>query len=224
MKYTILGDSLPVVICELEDRETIIAQAGAMSWMSPNITLTTSTNGGAGKALGRMFAGERMFQCNYTANGPGQIAFSSSFPGSILAIDITPDKPLVVQKSGFLACEKTVEPSLFWQKKLGAGFFGGEGFVLNKLSGTGKAFIEVDGYCCTYDLAPGQEMILDTGYLAAMSATCTMDIVSVKGLKNIFFGGEGLFNTVVKGPGRVMVQSMPRSAVAASLGVFNNKS
>ena len=127
---------------------------------------------------------------------------------------------IIVQKSGFLASETTVELSIHMQKKLGAGFFGGEGFIMQKLSGNGVAFIEIDGHAVEYELAAGQSMIVDTGYLAAMSATCTMNIQSVPGLKNKFLGGEGLFNTVVTGPGKVVLQTLPISAVANSIRPF----
>ena len=221
MKYSIKGEPLPVVICDLEPNEVMITEKGAMSWMSPNMKMETSTNGGIGKAFGRMFSGESFFQNRYTAvGGIGQIAFASSFPGSIRAYEITPDNPMIVQKSGFLASESTVELSVHFKKKLGAGLFGGEGFIMQKLSGHGTAFVEIDGYAMEYELREGESMIIDTGYLAAMSATCTMDIVSVPGVKNVLFGGEGLFNTVVRGPGKVILQTMPINAVAGAIRPF----
>lgn len=221
MKYNIVGEPLSVVICDLEPGETMITERGSMSWMSPNMQMQTSTNGGIGKAFGRMFAGEAMFQNRYTATGgPGQIAFAACFPGSIRAFEITPDKPLVVQKRGFLASEAGVELSVFFQKKLGAGIFGGEGFIMQKLSGNGLAFVEIDGYACEYELAAGQQMTVSTGYLAAMSATCTMEIKTVPGMKNMFLGGEGMFNTIVKGPGKIILQTMPISAMAGSLSPY----
>ncbi len=148
------------------------------------------------------------------------IAFASSFPGSIRAVEISPDRPVVVQKSGFLASEKGVELSVFFQKKAGAGFFGGEGFIMQKLAGHGMAFLELDGYAVEYDLRAGEQMVVDTGNLAMIDATCSIDIQSVKGVKNVLFGGEGLFNTVVTGPGKIVLQTMPISSVAASLSPF----
>lgn len=224
MKYRIEGEPLPVVICELEANEQMITESGGMSWMSPNMKMETTSNGGIGKAFGRMFSGESMFQNRYTAEGgPGTIAFSSSFPGSIRAVEITPDKPIIVQKSAFLASETSVDMSVHFQKKIGAGFFGGEGFIMQKLTGKGTAFLEVDGHAVEYELADGQEMIIATGYLAIMDASCTMDIVAVKGAKNVLLGGEGFFNTIVKGPGKIVVQTMPASKLAQTLGVGNNK-
>lgn len=221
MRYEIKGETLPVVVCYLEDGEVMLTERGSMSWMSPNMKMETTSNGGIGKALGRMFAGEALFQNRYTATGGnGMIAFASSFPGQIRAWDIAPGNEIIVQKSGFLAAESGVELSVFFQKKLGAGFFGGEGFIMQKLSGSGTAFTEFDGHVVEYDLAPGQSMVVDTGYLAAMEATCSMEIQTVPGVKNMVFGGEGIFNTVITGPGRIYLQTMPISAVAGVLRPF----
>lgn len=220
MQYRITGDDLPVVICTLDAGETVITENGSMSWMSPNMKMETTSNGGIGKAFGRLFSGESLFLNRYTAqDGKGEIAFASSFPGSIRAFDVT-NGDWVVQKSGFLASEQSVDLSVFFQKKLGAGFFGGEGFIMQRISGKGIAFIEIDGSAIEYDLAAGESIIVDTGYLAAMTATCSMDIVSTGGVKNALLGGEGLFNTVVKGPGKVILQTMPISKVASTLSCF----
>lgn len=221
MQYTIEGNQLPVVICNLAPGEQMITERGSMSWMSPNMKMETTSNGGIGKALGRMFAGEALFQNRYTAlGGNGMIAFASSFPGSIYPLQITPDKPMIVQKSAFLASEAGVQLSVFFQKKLSAGFFGGEGFIMQKLSGNGIAFVEIDGHAVEYNLGVGEQIIVDTGYLAMMDATCSMDVVTVPGVKNMLFGGEGIFNTVVKGPGRVILQTMPISNVAGAIRPF----
>ncbi len=221
MKYEIIGGNLPAVVCTLAAGESMITERGSMSWMSPNMRMETTSNGGVGKALGRMFAGEALFQNRYTAEGKeGLIAFASSFPGAIKAMEITPSKPVIVQKSAFLAAEEGVQLSVAFQKKLGAGFFGGEGFIMQKISGNGMAFIEIDGCAVEYELAAGESMIVDTGYLAFMDATCSMEIVSVKGAKNMFLGGEGLFNTVIKGPGKIMLQTMPISRTAGSIAPY----
>ena len=218
MKYKIEGSPLPVVICELSAGETMITESGSMSWMTPNMNMETTTNGGLGKAFGRVFSGENMFQNRYTAlGGDGMIAFASSFPGSIIPIEITPDKPIIVQKRAFLAATSGVELSVHFQKKFGAGLFGGEGFIMQRLSGSGLAFIEIDGHAVNYDLAPGQQMIVDTGYLAMMDSTCNMEIKTVPGLKNKIFGGEGFFNTVITGPGKLTVQTMPVHKVASAI-------
>ena len=218
MKYEILGGTLPVVVCTLADGESMINEGGSMSWMSPNMRMETSSNGGVGKAIGRMFAGERLFQNIYTAQGgQGMIAFASSFPGSIKPFEIAPGRDIIFQKSAFLAGEATIELSVHFNKRLGAGLFGGEGFILQKVSGSGVAFAEFDGHVVEYDLAAGQKIVVDTGHLAAMDASCSMDIQTVKGAKNVLFGGEGLFLTNITGPGRVWLQTMPLPNVAGAL-------
>ena len=217
MRYEIQGETLPVVICHLTNGERMITEGGGMAWMSPNMKMETTSNGGLGKALGRMFSGEKMFQNIYTAQGDGLIAFASSFPGSVEAFQVSPGQEYILQKSAFLASEASVELSVHFQKRLGSGLFGGEGFIMQRVSGNGIVFAEFDGHVVTYDLQPGQQIVIDTGHLAAMSATCQMDIQSVPGLKNMLFGGEGLFNTVITGPGRVWLQTMPISNVAQAL-------
>ena len=218
MRYQIQGDTLPVVICELQQGERMITESGSMSWMSPNMKMETSTNGGIGKAFGRLFSGENIFQNIYTAvGGPGMIAFASSFPGSIRAFEISPGNEMIFQKSAFLAGESSINLSVFFNKKLGSGIFGGEGFITQKVSGSGIVFAEFDGHVVEYDLAAGQQIVVDTGYLAAMTSSCKMDIQSVPGVKNMLFGGEGIFNTVITGPGRVWLQTMPISHVAGVL-------
>lgn len=221
MNYTIEGEPLPVVTCVLEPGETMITEKGAMSWMSPNMKMETSSNGGIGKMFGRAFSGEHMFQNRYTAIGSnGTIAFASCFPGSIKAFNIAPGQEIIAQKSAFLASTVDVELSVFFQKRFSSGLFGGEGFIMQKLSCYGIAFLEFDGYIKEYELGPGQQIIIDTGYLAAMSATCQIDIKTVPGIKNIMFGGEGLFNTVVTGPGHIWLQSMPIAQMAGAISPF----
>lgn len=210
IRYEIEGGNLPVVICYPEVGQTLCTQTGAMSWMSPNMKMDTNSGGGIGKVFGRLFSGETLFMNEYTpVGGRGMIAFASSFPGSIIAYQVTPGNGIIVQKRGFLAMEKGLELSVYLQKRLGKGFFGGEGFIMQRISGTGMVFLEIDGYCKEYDLAAGESIIVDTGYLAAMSESCTMDIQTVQGARNIFLGGEGLFHTRVTGPGKVYIQSMP---------------
>lgn len=220
MKYEIKGEPMPVVICELEAGESMITERGSMVWMSPNMEMETSA-GGLGKAFGRMFTGESLFRNIYTARGgSGMIAFASSFPGAIRVVEITPDHPVVAQKASFLAATSGVELSVFFQKKAAAGFFGGEGFIMQKLSGRGLAFLEIDGSAVEYELQAGQQLIVDSGNLAMMSDTCKMDIQTVKGMKNVLFGGEGLFNTVVTGPGRVTLQTMPLVNFAGTIATY----
>ena len=222
MKYTIEGGNLPVLLCQLEAGEEMMCEGGSMSWMDDEIEMKTQ-GGGIGKMLGKMLTKEKMFHNRYVANKPGEIAFASSFPGSIRAIEVTPDKPVIAQKSAFLASYGDIDVSVFFQKKLKAGVFGGEGFLMQKYSGNGIVFIEIDGSAIEYDIPAGDCKIVDTGYLAAMDATCSMDTRTVKGVKNVLFGGEGLFNTVVNGPGHVVLQTMPIQKTASAIDPFITK-
>ncbi len=220
MQYEIQGDTLPVVICHLAQGEQMITEGGGMSWMSPNMQMETKA-GGVGKAVGRMFSGESIFQNIYTAQGgEGMIAFASSFPGSIQAFTITPGNDMIFQKHAFLAAESGVTLSAHLNRKIGAGMFGGEGFVMQRVSGSGTAFAEFDGHVVVYDLKAGEQLIADSGHLAAMDATCQIGVQTVKGMKNKLLGGEGFFNTVISGPGRVWLQTMPLSNIA---GLFASK-
>ncbi len=220
MQYEIKGTPFPVVICSLNRGESMITERGSMTWMTRGLKMETS-GGGVGKAFGRMFAGEAMFQNIYTAEQDGvSIAFGSSFPGKIIPIEVTPGTQFIVQKSGFLASTSQVELSIAFRKQIGTGLFGGEGFIMQRLSGQGTAFVEIDGEVVQYDLAPGQQMVIDTGYLAMMDASVAMEIESVKGIKNKLLGGEGFFNTIVTGPGRIWIQTSPISNVAMALRPF----
>lgn len=165
----------------------------------------------------KVLSGESMFQNIYTANGSGMIAFGSSFPGTVKPIEISGMNEMIVQKSAFLASESGVNLSIHFSRKFSAGLFGGEGFIMQRLSGNGMAFVEIDGELIEYDLAPGQKIVVDTGNVAGFTTSVQMEIQQVPGLKNKIFGGEGLFNTVLTGPGRVWLQTMPISNVAASI-------
>lgn len=218
MQYEIKCTPFPVVICRLDPNETICCQKGGMSWMSPNMQMSTNTGGGIGKMFSRAVSGESMFQNKYTAvGGVGEIAFASSVPGHILPVEISASRTIVAQKSAYLASSPDVDLSIFFQKKIGSGFFGGEGFIMQKLSGSGIAFLEIDGSIVEYDLAQNESILIDTGYLAAMDATCSVDIETVKGIGNALFGGEGFFNTRVSGPGHIWLQTMPISSIAGSI-------
>ena len=218
MDAKILGDSLPVVTCKLAKGESVITEAGGMSWMEDGIKMTTSTNGGIMKGLGRALAGESLFMNVYTAERDGaEISFSSSFPGKILEFDLSQGETIIAQKKAFLCAESSVDISMHFRKKLGAGFFGGEGFIMQKITGPGKVFLEIDGELVKKELQAGEKLKVDNGYVAAMTQGVDLDIETVPGLKNMVFGGEGLFLTTVKGPGTVYLQSMPMSKLAAML-------
>jgi uncharacterized protein (TIGR00266 family) len=186
--------------------------------MTSNMKMVTNTGGGIGKLFGKALTGESIFQNEYTAQGgAGEIAFGSSVPGQILPIQVGAGRNIVAQKTAFLASEKNVSMEVFFQKRVGAGFFGGEGFIMQKFSGNGMLFIEVDGSIVEYDLAAGETLLVDTGYLCAMDSSVSIDIETVKGIGNALFGGEGLFNTRLTGPGHVWLQTMPISQFASSL-------
>lgn len=218
MQYEVKGAPFPVVICGLNPGETVVCQKGAMTWMSSNMKMVTNVGGGIGKVFNKMLTRESMFQNEYTAQGGfGEIAFGASVPGQILAIQVNPNRNIVAQKSAFLASEKGVEMEIFFQKKIGSGFFGGEGFIMQKFYGNGMVFLEVDGSVIEYDLDPGESLLVDTGYLCAMDSTVSIDVEMIKGVSNALFGGEGLFNTKITGPGHVWLQTMPMPQFADSL-------
>ena len=219
MRYEIRGGEFPVVICSLNDGEAMITERGSMVWQTPNISMETR-GGGLGKMFSRAFSGDSMFQNIYTARGSGTIAFGTSFPGRILPMEIGPGREIVQQKRSFLASTPGVNLEITFNKKLGVGLFGGEGFIMQRLSGTGLAFVEIDGDVYEIELAPGEQLIADTGNVAGFEASVQMDIRQVPGLKNKFFGGEGLFNTLLTGPGKVWLQTMPISGVAAALSPY----
>lgn len=220
MRYEIKGGVFPIVVCYLEDGEQMITEKGSMVWQSPNVKMETS-GGGLGKMFSKALSGESMFQNIYTAQGgAAMITFGSSFPGKILPIEIAPGKEIILQKKAFLASESGVKLDIHFNKKLGAGFFGGEGFIMQRLSGSGMAFAEIDGELVEYDLAPGEEMIVDTGNVAGFEPGVSIDIRQVAGIKNKLLGGEGFFNTVLTGPGRIWLQTMPISGVAEAIRPF----
>lgn len=208
MRYSIEGGSLPVAIIQLNPGETLISESGGRTWSRGQLLTETSSEGGAGKALGRMFMGESMFLSKYTAQGPAEIAFASSFPGRIIARQLAPGESIVCQKKAFMCATYGVQLAMQFNKKLGTGVFGGEGFIMQRITGPGLVFLELDGHCVDYDLQPGEQIVCDTGVVAMMDMTCTMDVQRVKGMKNVFFGGEGLFDTVITGPGKVSLQTM----------------
>ena len=213
MQYRIEGGVLPALIINLEAGETIVSEAGGRTWSRGPI-VTETKGGSAGKALGRLFSGESLFMSHYTARGAAEIAFTSSFPGRIVVRELKAGQSVICQKSAFLCATAGVELSVHLQKKFGAGLVGGEGFIMQKVTGPGLAFFEFDGYCPEYQLAAGEEMTLDTGVLAMMDETCTMDVRMVKGAKNLLLGGEGLVDTVVTGPGKVYLQTMTIAKLA----------
>ena len=218
MQTEITGGNLPVVTCKLLKGEAVYTETGGMSWMTKGIKMETNTNGGIMKGIGRAFAGESIFMNTYTSEvDNAEISFASSLPGEILEMDLKEGETIIAQKRAFLCAEKSVEMSMHFRKKLGAGFFGGEGFIMQKITGPGKVFLEIDGAVIKKELAEGEILEADNGYVAAMTPGVELNIRTVKGIKNIVFGGEGLFLTTLKGPGTVWLQSMPISKLAGTL-------
>lgn len=218
MQVKITGDFLPVLTCKLEKGEQIYTETGGMSWMSQNIKMETNTNGGIMKGLGRALSGESIFMNTYTAERDGEeISFASSFPGQILEFDLQNGQSIICQKNAFMCAEKSVDMKMHFRKKLGAGFFGGEGFIMQKITGPGKAYLELDGNITKKELQDGEILKVDNGYVAAMTENVSLDITTVKGVKNVLFGGEGLFLTTLKGPGTVWLQSMPIAKLAGTI-------
>ncbi|MCM1131853.1 MAG: TIGR00266 family protein [Ruminococcus flavefaciens] len=207
MNYQIIGETVPAVECTLNAGESMFTQSGGMIWQTNGITMTTNARGGIGRSLGRIFTGESIFMANYTANVDGaMVAFGSTVPGSVIAVDISQSE-LIVQKGAFLCAEQTVDIKASFTKKFTAGLFGGEGFILQKLFGKGMAFLEVDGDKIERVLAPGEVIKVDTGNVVAFETSVSYDIETVKGFGNILFGGEGLFLTKLTGPGKIILQT-----------------
>ncbi len=219
MQYEVKGGNLPVVLIKLEQGERVTCESGAMAWMDRGIRMETE-GGGIGKMFGRAFTGESLMLNHYTAERAGEIAFNSSFPGSIKVVEVTPEKPVIAQKGAFLASCGNINMSVHFQKKIAGGFFGGEGFLMQKFEGNGLVFLEIDGSAIEYELQPGESKVVDTGYLAMMDATVSLDIETVKGVKNVLFGGEGFFNTVLTGPGKIVLQTMPISGTASAIARY----
>ncbi len=226
MEYKIIGSTLQAVILELDPGETVYSESGGMAWMSANIAMKTSTRGGGlGGMLKRAVSGESLFLVEYTSEGgKGFVSFASDFPGKIVPVTLGQGQQMICQKQAFLCAEKTVGLDIHFRRKLGAGLFGGEGFILQKLTGPGVAFVCLDGEIVEYTLAPGQVLKVDTGHIAMYEPTVTFDVEMMRGFSNILFGGEGLFLAVLRGPGRVWLQTMPTQNLAKAIAPYLIKS
>lgn len=221
MNYEIKGGNLPVVICELQRGESMVTESGGMGWMTSNIDMSTNMEGGFFGGIARKLSGESLFLTTYTCtNGIGTIAFPSCFPGSIISFDLMHGESIICQKRSFLCAERSVKLEVFFRKKASVGFFGGEGFIMQKLTGPGKVFLEIDGSAIKHTLNPGEKLMVDTGHVAILTPSVSMEVTTVKGFKNVFFGGEGLFLTELTGPGEVWLQTMPIQNVASSIIPF----
>lgn len=224
LDFKIFGGNFPAVSIRLNPGESIYTQSGGMVWMDGGIVMETNMKGGLMKGLGRMFSGDSLFMATYTSNAPGQeIAVASTFPGTIIDLDMN-GNAIIAQKSAFLCAQPNVTLSAHVIRGIGAGLFGGEGFILQRLSGFGKVFLEIDGSLVERTLAPGETMRVDTGNVAAFDESVNYQAEMVKGFKNILFGGEGLFLTTLTGPGRVWLQTMTLPGFAKQIIPFLPKS
>ena len=223
MNYEIKGNVVPAVEVSLSRGESVFTQSGGMFYQTEGIKMDTNTRGGLFKGIGRMFAGESMFMATYTATQDAKVAFASTVPGSIIPIDVSEGR-FTIQKGAFLAAESSIELRTTFNKKLGTGFFGGEGFILQELSGRGIAFLEVDGDAIEMNLAPGEVLKVDTGNLVGFEDSVRYEVESVKGLGNILFGGEGLFLTRLTGPGKVILQTMNMNEFVLRIDSYMPKS
>ena len=220
MEYQLIGDVMPAVEVRMQSGEAMYTQSGGMVWMSEGIKMDTNTNGGVLKGFTRKFAGESMFMATYSATvDNATIAFASTVPGKIMPIDMV-NGPMICQKNAFLCAQPSVTLNTIFNKKIGAGLFGGEGFILQELVGAGMAFLEVDGDVVVKDLQPGEVIKVDTGNVVAFSMGMNYEIERIKGLKNIFLGGEGLFLTKLTGPGRVILQTQNMSEFAGRIAKY----
>ncbi|MBQ8016942.1 MAG: TIGR00266 family protein [Methanobrevibacter sp.] len=220
MEYEIKGGAFPMVVCKLQKGETVKNETGAMAYMTSDIKMDTNTGGGLLKGIGRALSGDTIFLNFFTAQSDNQeIGFSSCTPGKIIPIRLNGSNTIIGQKNAFLAAEDGVDLDMYFRKKLGAGIFGGEGFILQKFSGTGLLFLEVDGEVIEHNLQPGEKLLVDPGHIAAMEESVEFDIERVKGAKNMLFG-EGLFFARLQGPGKVWIQTMPISKLAEAIIPF----
>jgi len=218
IRYEIIGTTLQAIVLTLQPGQVIYSEAGAMSWMDYNVNMEATSGGGLGKMLGRLFTGESLFVVDYAASGgPGRVAFSNDFPGKVFPIQLTAGQSIVVQKDSFMCAEKAVQMEVHWQKRIGAGLFGGEGFLLQRLTGPGMFFAELDGEVVEYTLEAGQALKVDPGHVAMFEPTVDFDIEMVRGIKTILFGGEGLFLARLRGPGRIWLQTMPMANLVGQI-------
>lgn len=221
IQYRIDGTMLPVLTVTLNPGERIYSSSGGMSWMTQQVEMETNTGGGLGKMFKRALSGESLFIVDYFVNrGQGEVAFSAEFPGKILDLQLPDGASMIVQKDSFMCAEKSVDLDMHFRKRLGAGLFGGEGFILQRLTGPGKAFVNFDGEIVEKQLQPGEVLRVDTGHVAMFEPSVDFDVEIVRGFKNILLGGEGLFLATLRGPGRVWLQTMPMDKLAQKIAQF----
>ena len=225
-QFQVVGSVMQALMIQLNRGQALYSEAGSLSWMTDGVHMETNLGGGGLLgALGRVVSGESLFVVNYTADRDGQfVTFSSEFPGKIIPIHLAQGQGMIAQKDTLLVAEKSVNMSVALQRRLGAGIFGGEGFILQRFEGPGTFFAALDGEIVEYTLEPGQRLLVDTGHVAMFEPSVAYDIQIVKGIKNIFFGGEGLFFVSLTGPGRVWLQTMPLAKLAGAIRQYMPKS
>ena len=210
MRYIIQGTLFPAVTLELQEGESVYSESGNMSWMTDNILFDTTLRGGIVEGIKRRLAGESIFLNTFTCElGTGTVTFTSEFPGKVITVELVEGKELICQKDAFMCATQEVNLQMHFRKRIGAGLFGGEGFILQKLSGQGLAFVEISGEVLEYDLGAGEKLLVDPGHIAMYEPGVDFDIEMVRGFKNVLLGGEGLFLASLIGPGRVWLQTMP---------------
>jgi uncharacterized protein (TIGR00266 family) len=221
MEYEIIGSTLQAVVIRLPEGQQLFSERGGMSWMTEHIDMQTNAEGGIGGIFKRMFSGESIFMVTFTSqSGTGLVGFSAEFPGKIIPLNLGEGQKMICQKDAFMCAERSVTLDIHFRKKLGAGLFGGEGFIMQSLTGPGVAFVEMDGEIVEYTLRPGEVLKVDSGHVAMYEPTVDFSIEMVKGFKNMLFGGEGLFLTTLRGPGRVWLQTMPAINLAKKLANY----
>lgn len=221
MDYQIIGTTLQAVVIQLPEGQQVFSERGGMSWMSANIDMQTNMEGGIGGAFKRMFTGESLFMVTFTSRGgTGLVGFSAEFPGKIVPLHLGSGQQIICQKDSFMCAERSVDLDIHFRRKLGAGFFGGEGFIMQRLTGPGVAFVELDGEIVEYTLESNQVLKVDTGHVAMFEPTVSFDVEMMRGFKNILFGGEGLFLATLRGPGRVWLQTMPAINLAKKIAQY----
>ncbi len=221
MQYQISGETFPIAEFQLSRGESVFTESGGMSWMSEGIEMSTSTRGGLMAGLGRALAGESLFMVSYRCQADsGTVVFTPEAPGKILDMDLEPGQSLICQKDTFLCAEESVALKIHFHKRLGAGLFGGEGFILQKVTGPGRAFFAIPGELQERTLAPGEKLLIDPGHIAMFEPTVAYEINMVKGIKNVLFAGEGLFLATLKGPGKIWLETMPLSNLAAKIARY----
>ena len=221
MQAKIDGPVMQMVTVSLNKGEAIFTESGGMAWMTQGISMSTNTRGGLMKGLGRSLAGESLFMTTYTSDVDGAwMVLTPEAPSKVIELDLTDGQSMICQKDAFMCAETSVDMKMHFRKRLGAGFFGGEGFILQQITGPGKAWLEIPGETVQYTLKPGQTVKVDPGHIAAFEPTVNYDIETVKGIGNILFSGEGLFLATLSGPGKVILQTMPLSNLAAKLSKY----